>query len=31
MTAQELRLVGDNVEVGVYSLSQALAIAKEQE
>jgi|TARA_Y100000385_G_scaffold257513_1_gene284763 translation initiation factor IF-3 len=26
-----LRLVGDNVEVGVYSLSQALAIAKEQE
>ncbi|MDA9875915.1 MAG: translation initiation factor IF-3 [Flavobacteriaceae bacterium] len=31
ITAQELRLVGDNVEVGVYSLSQALAIAKEQE
>ena len=26
-----MRLVGDNVEVGVYSLSQALAIAKEQE
>ncbi|MDA7707422.1 MAG: translation initiation factor IF-3 [Flavobacteriaceae bacterium] len=31
ITAQELRLVGDNVEVGVYSLSQALAIAREQE
>jgi len=26
-----LRLVGDNVEVGVYSLSEALAIAREQE
>ncbi|MDA9335442.1 translation initiation factor IF-3 [Flavobacteriaceae bacterium] len=31
ITALELRLVGDNVEVGVYSLSQALAIAREQE
>ncbi|MDC1355244.1 translation initiation factor IF-3 [Flavobacteriaceae bacterium] len=31
ITAQELRLVGDNVEVGVYSLSEALAIAREQE
>ncbi|MBT7850948.1 MAG: translation initiation factor IF-3 [Formosa sp.] len=31
ITAQELRLGGDNVEVGVYSLSQALAIAREQE
>ncbi len=27
--AQEVRLVGDNVEVGVYSLSKALEIAKE--
>ena len=26
-----MRLVGDNVEVGVYSLSEALAIAREQE
>ncbi|MDA8848064.1 translation initiation factor IF-3 [Flavobacteriaceae bacterium] len=31
ITALELRLVGDNVEVGVYSLSQALAFAREQE
>ncbi|MDB4589120.1 MAG: translation initiation factor IF-3 [Flavobacteriaceae bacterium] len=31
ITALELRLVGDNVEVGVYSLSKALAIAREQE
>ena len=30
ITAEELRLVGDNVEVGVYSLSQALAIANDQ-
>ena len=30
ITAEELRLVGDNVEVGVYSLTQALAIANEQ-
>lgn len=27
ITAHEVRLVGDNVEVGVYSLSKALAIA----
>ncbi|MEL0274788.1 MAG: translation initiation factor IF-3 [Flavobacteriaceae bacterium] len=31
ITAQELRLVGDNVEVGVYSLSKALKIAQELE
>lgn len=31
ITAPEVRLVGDNVEVGVYKLSQALALAKEQE
>ena len=30
ITAEELRLVGDNVEVGVYSLSQALTIANDQ-
>ena len=30
ITAEELRLVGDNVEVGVYSLSKALAIANDQ-
>ena len=30
ITAEELRLVGDNVEIGVYSLAQALAIANEQ-
>jgi translation initiation factor IF-3 len=30
ITAEELRLVGDNVEIGVYSLTQALAIANEQ-
>ncbi|MBT3588799.1 MAG: translation initiation factor IF-3, partial [Flavobacteriaceae bacterium] len=29
--AQEVRLVGENVEVGVYTLSKALEIAKEQE
>jgi len=29
--AQEVRLVGDNVEVGVYSLRDALAIAEQQE
>ena len=28
--AREVRLVGDNVEQGVYSLQQALAIADEQ-
>jgi translation initiation factor IF-3 len=31
ITAEELRLVGDNVEIGVYNLSQALAIANEQD
>lgn len=30
ITAEELRLVGDNVEIGVYKLSKALAIANEQ-
>ena len=30
ITSDELRLVGDNVEIGVYKLSQALAIANEQ-
>lgn len=30
ITSEELRLVGDNVEIGVYDLSQALAIANEQ-
>ncbi len=30
ITTEELRLVGDNVEIGVYKLSQALAIANEQ-
>ena len=30
ITAEELRLVGDNVEIGVYKLSQALAIANDQ-
>ncbi len=30
ITAQEVRVVGENVEVGVYSITQALAIAKEQ-
>ena len=30
ITAEELRLVGDNVEIGVYSLAQALAISNEQ-
>jgi translation initiation factor IF-3 len=29
ITAEELRLVGDNVEIGVYKLSKALAIANE--
>ena len=28
--AREVRLVGDNVEVGVYSISEALNIADEQ-
>ena len=31
ITAQELRLVGDNVEVGVYSLNKALRLAQELE
>ena len=31
ITAEELRLVGDNVEIGVYKLPQALAIANEQD
>ena len=31
ITAEELRLVGDNVEIGVYKLSQALVIANEQD
>ena len=31
ITAEELRLVGDNVEIGVYKLSKALAIANEQD
>ena len=30
ITAEELRLVGDNVEIGVYNLSQALDIANDQ-
>ncbi|MBT8272982.1 MAG: translation initiation factor IF-3 [Bacteroidia bacterium] len=30
ITATEVRLVGDNVEVGIYNLSAALAIADEQ-
>ena len=29
--AQEVRLVGDNIEQGVYSLKDALAMAQEQE
>ncbi|MDA7777823.1 translation initiation factor IF-3 [Flavobacteriaceae bacterium] len=31
ITAQELRLVGDNVEVGVYPLRKALSLAQELE
>ncbi|MDG1023376.1 MAG: translation initiation factor IF-3 [Flavobacteriaceae bacterium] len=31
ITAQEIRLVGDNVEIGVYSLHKALAIAESLE
>ncbi|MCH1538769.1 MAG: translation initiation factor IF-3 [Flavobacteriaceae bacterium] len=31
ITAQEIRLVGDNVEIGVYSLPKALALARELE
>ena len=31
ITAQEIRLVGDNVEVGVYSLNKALALSRELE
>ena len=30
INSEELRLVGDNVKIGVYKLSQALAIANEQ-
>jgi translation initiation factor IF-3 len=30
ITSEELRLVGDNVDIGVYKLSQALTIANEQ-
>ena len=30
ITSDELRLVGDNVEIGVYKLSQALSLANEQ-
>ncbi|MDA0678116.1 MAG: translation initiation factor IF-3 [Bacteroidetes bacterium] len=31
ITAREVRLVGENVEIGVYPISKALAIAEEQE
>lgn len=31
ITAQEIRLVGDNVEVGVYNLNKALSLAREME
>ncbi|MDB4015096.1 MAG: translation initiation factor IF-3 [Candidatus Arcticimaribacter sp.] len=31
ITAQEIRLVGENVEVGVYSLNKALALSRELE
>ena len=31
ITAQEIRLVGDNVEVGVYDLNKALSLAREME
>ncbi|MDB4160080.1 translation initiation factor IF-3, partial [Flavobacteriaceae bacterium] len=31
ITAQEIRLVGDNVEIGVYSLNKALVIAESLE
>ena len=31
ITASEIRLVGDNVEVGVYPLNKALEIARDQE
>jgi len=31
ITAQEIRLVGDNVEIGVYSLNKALALAESLE
>ena len=31
ITANEIRLVGDNVEVGVYPLNKALEIARDQE
>ena len=31
ITAHEIRLVGDNVEVGVYNLNKALSLAREME
>ena len=31
ITAHEIRLVGDNVEVGVYNLNKALSVAREME
>ena len=31
ITAHEIRLVGDNVEVGVYTLNKALNIAQDLE
>ncbi|MGI9541378.1 MAG: translation initiation factor IF-3 [Flavobacteriaceae bacterium] len=31
ITAQEIRLVGDNVEIGVYSINKALALAESLE
>ncbi len=31
ITAKEIRLVGDNVEIGVYSLTNAIAVAEELE
>ncbi|KRO67228.1 MAG: translation initiation factor IF-3 [Cryomorphaceae bacterium BACL21 MAG-121220-bin10] len=31
MRAQEVRLVGENIEIGVYTTANALAIAEEQE
>ena len=31
ITAHEIRLVGDNVEVGIYNLNKALSLAREME
>ncbi|MEC7880160.1 MAG: hypothetical protein VX718_02415, partial [Bacteroidota bacterium] len=31
ITANEIRLVGDNVDIGVYSINNALKIARDQE